>query len=94
LEIKNQVAEDKQQMEEQLSQLEENSLFKEVQAQLNQLRQTRRKEQRSALLQSDSNKVFRLEAEIKGLEEFFNILDGFQKKLDKLSKGAPTDFTY
>lgn len=38
--------------------------------------------------------VFRLEAEIKGLEEYFNILDGFYKQVDKLGEIAPTDFKY
>jgi len=37
--------------------------------------QTKRKEQRSALLQSDTMTVFRVEAEIAGVEEALRIYD-------------------
>ena len=89
-----QVAEHKQELEDQLNQLMDNPLFKEARELLKAQLQTRRKEQRSALLKSDSNAVFRLEAEIKGIEEFFNVVDSFYKRLDKLKEGVPTTFKY
>jgi len=38
--------------------------------------------------------VFRLEAEIEGVNEFFRAYDGLIKKLDKLREVSPTDFKY
>ena len=84
----------KQQMEAQLHQLEDNKIFQEVRTQLTQQLQISRKEQRSALLKSDSQAVFRLEATISGIEKFFEIVESKLKMLDKLSEDKPTVFKY
>ena len=88
------VAENHQKLEAALRQLEDNPVLKEVLTQLTHLRQTKRKAQRSALLKSDSQGVFRLEAELSGIDEFFNIYNGQIKSLDKLREVSPTDFKY
>ena len=87
-------AENQQKMAEHLHQLQGNLVFQEVLTQLMQLRQIKRKEQRSALQQCDRNAVFRVEAEISGIEEFFKVYEGQMKALDKLSEDSPTVFKY
>jgi hypothetical protein len=53
-----------------------------------------RKEQRSALLKSDSQEVFRLEATISGIELFFKVVEGLAKTAGKLGEDTPTVFKY
>ena len=91
---KKELAEDQQKKMEQLALLQENQVFKDLQAQLTQLLRTKRREQRSALQKSDSMYVFRLEAEISGIEQFFKMYDGQLEMLDKLSEGLPTVLKY
>lgn len=90
----NKQEEAKQQLEEELSQLQDNPVFKVVQTQLMQLRATKRKEQRSALQRSDSKAVFRIEAEISGIEQFFKVYEGECKKVGKFGEDTPTVFKY
>ena len=63
------------QRQQDLKELRENRVLQEVLSQVRTRVQTKRKEQRSALLQSDSMKVFRLEGEIAGVEETLRIYD-------------------
>ena len=86
--------ETQQEMQDQLAQLEDNKVFKEVQTQLTQLLKTKRKAQRSALQSLDSMGVFGLEAQISGIEEFFKVYEGQIAKLDKLNQDSPTVLRY
>ena len=88
------VAENQQEMVEQLAQLEDNKIFQEVRIQLMQQLKIKRKEQRSALLKCDSMDVFRIEATISGLELFFKVFDGKAETIRKLSGDSPTVFKY
>ena len=86
--------ETQQEMQAQLAQLEDNKIFQVVRAQLHQLLKTKRKAQRSALQSSDSMGVFKLEAELSGIEEFFKVYEAQIAKLDKLSQDSPTVLKY
>jgi len=91
------LAEDQQVDREALAQLRGNKLMQEALAQLQALRLTKRKAQRSALLKFNNDEVVILEAYIAGVEEFFKILDGLQIKLDRMpinQEDAPTVFKY
>ena len=88
------VAENRQKLEAALRQLEDNPVFKEVQTQLTQRRQIKRQEQRSALLKSDNMGVFRAEAEIEGINQFFKVFEGQIEQVGKLTEVSPTDFKY
>ena len=90
----NQVAENRQKLEAALLQLRDNQVFKEVLTLLSQRQQTKRREQRSALLKSDKDTVFRIEAELSGMDEFLKIYDGQYKQVGKLNEGSPTPFKY
>ena len=63
------------QRQQDLKELRENRVLQEVLSQVRTRVQTKRKEQRSALVQSDLKTVFRLEAEISGVEEALKIYD-------------------
>ena len=61
--------------QEEVSQLRANQVHQEAMTQIEARLRTKRKEQRSALLKQDSMAVFRIEAEISGLEMALQIIE-------------------
>jgi len=75
LTINKQSQENLQQMEDYRQELEANLIFRQMRTRLQLLHRTRRQEQRKALQQSDSSRVFALEGEVCGIEQALETFD-------------------